>query len=176
MYLVFNNRACYFTKNCCSWLSVRPSYYKTIVWCWLRCTYAAWLLIQLWVLLHVHKVMCFCLCLFQVREFFTERKRKKKTMNGQLREARDVAVAPMSLVWLGESTWNTRSREMHVCCFEIEILSEALSPCYFLAVSTRITRIFRGEFAETDLLKRLVCVVLHLVCGCITCKVAGRLG
>ena len=26
MYLVFNNKACYFTKNCCSWLSVRPSY------------------------------------------------------------------------------------------------------------------------------------------------------
>ena len=23
-----NNKACYFTKNCCSWLSVRPTYYK----------------------------------------------------------------------------------------------------------------------------------------------------
>ena len=27
LYWFVNNKACYFTKNCCSWLSVWPSYY-----------------------------------------------------------------------------------------------------------------------------------------------------
>jgi hypothetical protein len=68
---------------------------------------------QLWVLLYVHRVM-YCVFVFSGKRIL---RWEKKAMIQQLTEASDIAVTPMSLIWLRESSWNTRSLEMHVCCF-----------------------------------------------------------
>jgi len=97
---------------------------QSVDWCWLRCRHTAWQHIQLWVLLHVQKVMYFVFVFPGKRILHW----KKKVMIRQLKEAWDVAVTAMSLIWLRESSWNTRSRENACLLFLNCNIKRGLSP------------------------------------------------